>query len=102
MRVKAIGVMRLAGIGKTSGKPYDFAQLLYLRPIEPFGQEKFSVSGFGYEVGKLDLDPESIAQFGRLTFPVEIELQVRQDAGRQGIRSIVSGYSVSAASVKAA
>lgn len=92
MQVIAIGVFRMTGIGKDTGNPYDFSQLLYLKPIEPVAKEKLQLRGFGYEVAKCDLSNESLEKFNQCPFPVRIELETDTIPSRQGFRTVVTGY----------
>lgn len=92
MKVQAIGVIRMSGIGKESKKPYDFAQLLYLRPLEPTAKETFQLAGYGYEVAKLDMELAAVSKFSRVVFPADLELETIQEPGRSGIRVLVSGF----------
>lgn len=91
MRANVVGVVRLSGIGKESGKPYDFAQVLYLRPIEVSASEKFTLQGYGFEVGKLDLDIDALPQFAQVKFPAQLDLVVDNVPGRSGLRAVISG-----------
>lgn len=91
MRANVIGVVRLSGIGKESGKPYDFAQVLYLRPIELSASEKFTIQGFGFEVGKLDLAVDAMQQFQGVKFPAQLDLVVENVPGRSGLRAVIAG-----------
>lgn len=102
MRVKAIGVMRMQGIGKQSGMPYDFAQLLYLRKIETKTTEKFSIQGLGYEIGKLDLDTSALHKFNEVSFPADLDLATDAIPGRDGIKTIITGFLAQDRAVKAA
>lgn len=92
MRVTAIGVKRLTGTGKDSGKPFDFAQIAILRPVEVQSSQRFTCVGHGFEVSDLDLEKESINQFAGIKFPAQLDLVVDTVPGRQGLRSVVVGF----------
>lgn len=102
MRVKAIGVMRMKGIGKQSGQPYDFAQLMYLRPVEVFTKDNLSITGIGYEVSKLDLQIEAMHKFNDIKFPADLDITLEQIPDRRGIRSVVSGFTAQQVPVRVA
>lgn len=103
MEVMAIGVFRMSGKSKESGNPYDFSQLLYLKPIEPVARETMQLRGFGYEVSKADLANDSLEKFGHVAFPARIELLTDTIPGRNGFRTIITGFRpVQAAQPKAA
>ncbi len=92
MQVTCIGVFRMTGTGKETGNPYDFAQLLYLKPIEPVARDKMSLRGFGFEVAKADLANDALEKFGHLAFPVRIELETDTIPARNGFRTIITGF----------
>lgn len=92
MKVKAIGVQRMKGIGKQSGAPFDFAQLVYLQPIQGVSSQNFSLTGFGFEVGKLDLQIEALHKFNDVKFPADLELIVETVPDRRGFKSMISGF----------
>lgn len=91
MRVQAIGVKRMSGVGKESGKPFDFSRLTILRPLEPAATEKFQMSGYGFETSDLDLANEALPHFAQVKFPANLDLVVDTIPGRQGLRSVVVG-----------
>lgn len=91
MRVQAIGVKRMSGIGKESGKPFDFSRLTILRPMETAATEKFQMSGYGFETSDLDLANDAMPQFAQVKFPANLDLVVDTIPGRQGLRSVVVG-----------
>lgn len=100
MRAIVIGVKRMSGVGKESGKNFDFAQVEILRPMEVTASPKFTLVGFGYETSKIDLAVEALDRFRDVRFPSTLELTVDTVPGRQGLRSVVTGFRAS--DVKAA
>lgn len=92
MQVMAIGVFRMTGKSKDTGNPYDFAQLLYLKPIEPVARESMTLRGFGYEVAKCDLANEALEKFNQVPFPVRIDIETDTVPARNGFRTIVTGF----------
>lgn len=101
MRVQAIGVKRLSGVGKETGRQYDFAQLEILRPMERVAKKDFRLMGYGLETSKLDLALDSLEKFRDVVFPATLDLSVDTVPGRNGLRSVVVGFRP-AADVKAA
>lgn len=91
MRVQAIGVKRMSGIGKESGKPFDFSRLTILRQIEVAATDKFQLTGYGYETSDLDLANDAMPQFAQVKFPANLDLVVDTVPGRSGLRSVVVG-----------
>lgn len=92
MRVHAIGVVRRKGIGKDTGAPYDFAQLMYIRPIETVNTDKFQMHGYGFEQATLDMELGALDKFAQVRFPLQLELETIQEPGRKAIRVLVSGF----------
>lgn len=91
MRVTAIGVKRMSGTGKESGRPFDFSRMTILRQMELVANEKFQLSGFGFETSDLDVDNEALPQFAQIKFPAQLDLVVDTVPGRNGLRSVVVG-----------
>lgn len=91
MKAMVIGVKRMRGIGKDSGRPFDFAQVEVLRPMENVSGEKFTLTGLGFETSKLDAKIECLAAFNDVKFPATVDLLIEQEAGRSGLRSVVAG-----------
>lgn len=91
MRVTAIGVKRISGIGKDSGRPFDFSRMTILRQMEVVAGEKFQVSGYGYEISDLDVENDALPQFAQIKFPAQLDLVVETVPGRNGLRSVVTG-----------
>lgn len=100
MRCTVIGVKRMSGVGKESGREFDFAQIEVLRPLEPAAKKQFSLRGFGFETTKLDLALDALDKFRDVRFPVSLELVIETEPSRQGLRSVVVGFR--AVDVKAA
>ncbi len=92
MEVVVIGVVRMSGIGKESGLPFDFAQLKYLKPVEPVAKEKFQLRGYGNEVAEADVAISSFERFGQLSYPCRIHLEIETVPGRNGFRSQIVGF----------
>lgn len=91
MRVQAIGVKRMSGVGKQSGKSFDFARLTILRPLEAVSTEVFQLSGYGFETSDIDLANDAMPQFVQVKFPANLDVVVDTVPGRSGLRSVVVG-----------
>lgn len=101
MRVQTVGVVRLDGVGKETGRPFDFGRMFYLLPIQPLAKKDFRMRGYGFEVGHIDVAPECVDKFAGVVFPAILDLAIDTLPGRQGLRSVVVGFRP-AADVKAA
>ncbi len=91
MRVKAIGVQRLKGVSKT-GSPFDFARVMYLRPVEVTSSDKFSSQGFGFQQGEIDLALDALHKFNDIKFPADLDLALEQVPDRRGVKSVCVGF----------
>ena len=89
MRVYAIGVKRMSGKAKATGKPFDFTQLTILKGIEIIATEHFQLQGYGYETYDLDVDNESLSKFAGIKFPCDLDLVTSTVPGRRGIRTVI-------------
>jgi hypothetical protein len=92
MEVLCIGVVRMNGIGKESGNPFDFGTLRYLLPVEPVSKEKFQLQGFGYEVAELELATQALPKFAQVRFPCRLNLETDLVPQRRGIKTVVVGF----------
>jgi len=90
MKVMVTGVKRVEGVGKESGNPFDICRVFCLVPVEQ-ASGKMKVTGSGFEVAEMELEPAALAAFSQAKFPCELELQVEQRFARGEFRSIVTG-----------
>jgi len=74
MKATVIGVTRMNGKSKKTGRPYDMARILVLQPVDINTTEDYIKAGFGYQAAELDLRPDAISKFGQVKFPCELEL----------------------------
>ena len=103
MKVTLIGVKRMKGIGKDSGNPYDITRAICLAPIENMSGEKMTITGFGFEVAEVSLDPEALPAFGALKFPCQVKLEMEPRPYRGKLEMFVVGFEqLQPAQVKAA
>lgn len=83
MKINAAGVQRIKG---TSGKgnEFDMSNLLTLVAIEPVNNAKVNISGHGYKVLEMALDPACLNQFAGIKFPavLDVELEPRPRMGK--------------------
>lgn len=98
MRVTAIGVKRMSGIGKETGRPFDFSRLTILRAVEVVAGDKFQLNGYGFETSDLDVENDALPQFAQISFPAQLDLVVDTVPGRNGLRSVVTGVKQAARS----
>lgn len=93
MKIQVLGVKRMHGTAKESGNQFDMASLFAVLPIEQVSGAKFSVEGFGYEVGEMPLEPSAIKQFENFKFPILLELTLDAVLYKGKITQIVTGTS---------
>lgn len=91
MKTQVLGVKRMHGTAKESGNPFDMASIFVIVPIEPTNSAKFSIEGFGYEVGEMPLEPEALKQFENFKFPCAIELTLEPVLYKGKISQVVTG-----------
>ena len=96
MKIQVLGVKRMSGTAKESGNPFEMGALLAIVPIENVSNAKFSVQGYGYEVGEMVLDPAAIKQFENFKFPCALELEMEIVNYRGKITQLVTGTSTPA------
>lgn len=91
MKTQVLGVKRMNGIAKESGNPFDMASIFVVVPIETSSNSKITIQGYGYEVGEMALEPESLKQFENFKFPCTLELTLEPVLYRGKISQIVTG-----------
>lgn len=101
MQFQVIGVKRIEGNAKATGNPFDMCRLYALVPIEQ-GSGKVKVTGYGLEVGEMELDPACLEAFSKIQLPAKLELKTDQAFRMGEFRSVVIGFEPIKASVKAA
>lgn len=89
--MKIVGVKRMHGVGKESGKPFDFAELYVMVPVENAAGAKFTVEGFGFEVAQMECESIAVAQFAGLDLPAELELSTTQKLVRGEFKTVCTG-----------
>lgn len=91
MKLHVIGVSRMIGTAKSSGKPYDMAKLLCLQDVQVTAKENYQRTGFGFEVCEVDLDPPALSQFSQVKFPAIIECRTDNVMRFGKMQSLVVG-----------
>jgi len=91
MKLNVLGVKRVKGKAK-SGSDFDMCRLFAMVPIDPVHSEKIDITGSGFELAEMELDPAALLSFSSLTFPVEIELQTDTRPYRGKLESVVTGF----------
>lgn len=75
MKTTLIGCMHMSGVGKDSKRPYSFARLYLLAPIENISNEIMTRKATGFEAMELDIEPESVGKFLAATYPLRVDLE---------------------------
>jgi len=92
MRCYVVGVKRMCGTGKDSGRKYDFCRITVLSPVKALSRESFAVDGFGFESVDLDLAADALARFAEVRFPALVDLAISQEVRGRGLVSVVTGF----------
>ena len=89
MKMNVCGVQRIAGTSK-AGSAFDMCELLALVPIEAVNG-KVNISGSGFKVMQVPLDPAAMPQFMGLKFPLSVELVTDVRPNRGQLETVVVG-----------
>jgi hypothetical protein len=92
MKALVIGVTRMTGTSKKTGRPYDMARCHVLQPCQIGGTQETMRAGFGFQAAELDLRPDAITKFGNMKFPVELELITGSEMMFGRLITIVEGF----------
>lgn len=101
MKANVLGVKRIEGRAKETGNPYDICTLLMILPIQTGQAGTASISGYGYEVGEMTLDPAALPQFSQHKYPVQLDLIIEPVLYRGKIDQLVTGTTTQPAIAKA-
>ena len=101
MQFNVVGVKRIEGTAKASGNPFDMCRLYAMVPIEG-AEGKTRVTGYGMEVGEMDLDPAVLGDFAKIVFPAKLELKTEQSFRMGEFKTVVVGIEGAKSSAKAA
>lgn len=94
MKLNVCGVKRVQGTSKESGNPFDMPRLFALVPVEAGGGAKFQVTGYGFELAEINLDPACLPQFAAIKFPAVLELVMDSRPFRGKLEMFVTGVAV--------
>lgn len=101
MKLHILGVKRIKGISSKSGNDFDMCRIFAMVPISPM-TGKTTVTGHGFELAEMELDPASMRQFSTLAFPVELELTTDSRPFMGKLETVVTGFVGAAANLKSA
>ena len=101
MNYQILGVKRIEGQKKDGSGAFDMNQLFVRVPIEQ-AAGKIKVTGFGFEVGTMEIEPGVIPKMATVQFPADLELETEQKFIFGDFRSVVVGFRVPAKAVKTA
>lgn len=92
MKLTVLGVKRIQGLAKASGNPFDMCRLMAMVPIDVTSGEKLTVTGHGFELAELELDPAAMGQFAGLKFPTTLDLSTDSRPFRGKFETVVTGF----------
>jgi len=91
MVLHVLNIVRRFGVGKTSGRPYDFTNVQYLEPVETISTENFNQDGIGYETAEIPATPEVLKMLRKFDFPLEVEFTTDHRKGVRGLEVVLVG-----------
>lgn len=92
MKLQVLGVKRIKGTSQKSGNDYDMCSLYALAPMESMRNANMQITGYGYEVAEMPLDPQVIDRFEKIRFPTTLTLETEARAYRGKFESFVVGF----------
>jgi hypothetical protein len=94
MKMNVCGVQRIAGTSK-AGSAFDMCELLALVPVEAVNG-KVNITGAGYKVMNIALDPEALPQFMNTKFPATLDLTTDVRPERGELKTVITGIAAAA------
>lgn len=101
MKMQVLGVKRIVGTSKTTGNPFDMCRLFGMVPVENVSKATLQITGAGFELAEIELDPEALPSFLAQKFPVLLDLETDSRPFMGKFETVVSGIKA-APSVRAA
>ncbi|OZA55096.1 MAG: hypothetical protein B7X79_16145 [Acidovorax sp. 17-64-282] len=89
MKMQVLGAKVLKG--QKDGNDWDMSSILVQTKIESFQNQRVTVTGYGFEVTEMPLDPSCIEQFKNIQFPALVDLDIGQRARMGKFESYVVG-----------
>mgnify|MGYP001767571657 CR=1 FL=1 len=97
MKAHIIGVSRMHGTSKKTGRPYDMARCYVLQPCDVVANDAYTKVGHGYQVAEMEMRPDALTKFSDLKFPATVELITDNEMQFGRIITVITGYKVAAA-----
>lgn len=92
MRALVLNVKKANGFSKKDGSPYEMFTLTVALPIRDFNSPNYKMTGYGYDVAELSLDPQAYSKFSELKEPRLLELQTESGILFGELKEIVVGF----------
>lgn len=92
MKMTVLGVKRVKGISSKTGNDFDMCRLIGMVPVSPTSNSKVTISGHGFEVAEVELDPDSLPQFSTLKFPAQLDLTTDSRPFMGKFETVVTGF----------
>lgn len=81
----------MTGLSKANQSPFSIPRLFILTVIENVASKNIQITGFGYKVAEIEIDPAALAQFQGMKFPCVLELETGGAERRGKLETIVTG-----------
>lgn len=91
MKLTVLNVIRRHGVGKETGRPYDFTVLQYLEPVEQIETEKFHQEGAGFDTNDIPATSEVLAYLKTQKLPGTFEFTTDTRKTPRGIEVVLLG-----------
>jgi hypothetical protein len=102
MTIFITGFQSASGVGKTSGKPYEFGKIFNLTPVRNWESEKGKSNSKGFTVDEekcVNCKISVLARLGQLNFPCFIEADIEPDPEDMSSTIIVDATFVSSVDI---
>ena len=92
MKLTVLGVKRIQGKAKATGNDFDMCRLFAMVPIEQGGGRGATVTGYGFELAEMNLEPKAMEQFANQKLPATLELTTDSRPFRGRLETVVTGF----------
>lgn len=79
MKVTVFNAQRARGISSKNNQEYDICTVTFGTPVQSVQRDNRQVVGYGIQPQEIGLDPAALSQFGKLSYPAEVDLIIEPD-----------------------
>lgn len=92
MKINVLGVKRITGTSSKTGNEFDMCRIYGMVPVQVGGSQKVSITGYGFEVAEMELEPEALEAFKAVKYPALLDLKTDSRPYMGEFKTFVTGF----------